>query len=116
MNELPIGALAITPFALRGLVRITALAGVLDGKQAVEVEYVGDHPHGYPEGSIGCYFVHDLAMVGDSDDSFCRVCGWTGHHSDLLCHEECHCPKCYVTNIGHIPFEAFNHPEGWVPF
>lgn len=115
MSEL-IGRLAITPYALRGLVRIVAEAGRLDGKQMVEVEYVGNHPHGYADGQAGAYFADDLTVIEPAADSYCRLCGWAGHHADLVYRDACYCPECYGENIGNIRFEDYRLPEGWVPF
>jgi hypothetical protein len=100
-----IGRLAITPFALRGLVRITAGAGDFHGSQMVEVEYVGAHPFGYADGSKGCYGAAQLTMVQEGQDVFCRSCGWVGQLKELSVFDDLPCNECGSLQVASIPVE-----------
>lgn len=91
--------IAITPFSPRGLVRIVADGGTLEGRAVAEVEYVGDHPHGYADGQAGAYFVDELMSIALGADLFCAVCGWSG--SDRVC-----CPRCLYEPLSSVPSQA----------
>lgn len=61
-----IGKVFRTPFEPSGLVRVTEFGGILYGRLVVHVEYVEDHPHGYPKGSEGSYLAEELISATES--------------------------------------------------
>lgn len=99
-QQIPIGALAITPFPPRGLVRVGEPAGVFHGRQMVAVEYVqGVVGTGY----TGCHYADSLTMVPTGHDAFCRVCGatWTSQGEEV-----CPMASCGSLMIATIPSEV----------
>ena len=55
------GDIMRTPFEPWGRVKILAInTGLLYGRQTCRVEFIEDHPHGYPQGHIGHYLMDDL--------------------------------------------------------
>lgn len=101
MATIEAGKLAITPYAPRSVVRIIAEAGVFDGKQMVEVEYIPGIVATEP-GYTGCHYLDMLTPVAEGCDMFCRACGhmWQASLD--------HCPECGCGLVGTIPIEVTN--------
>ena len=53
-----------TPFEPQGTVRIESIVSVNEwpscGRKIANVVFVGDHPHGYKDGSKGQYYLDEL--------------------------------------------------------
>lgn len=60
-----IGKFYRTPFELSGVVEVIELdeqSTEFYGKPVLVVEYLHDHPHGYPAVSMGLYFAEELTQ------------------------------------------------------
>ena len=60
-SSIAIGQVYRTPFEPSGLVKVIAIEPPQSGfDECAFVEFVGDHPHGYKDGSNGRYFTKEL--------------------------------------------------------
>lgn len=62
-DQIRIGGTYLTPFDPAGRVKVREIFTV-QGTQMARVEFLEDHPHGYPKGSIGNYFAGELRQEG----------------------------------------------------
>lgn len=106
VEQPPIGALAITPYPPRGLVRIVAPGGIFHGRQMIEVRHVGEHPCGYPPDFVGFYYADDLRPIEAGHDAFCMQCEWTGRLSELSVFDDLRCNACGSFLVSSIPTES----------
>ena len=62
--EMQVGDICLTPFPPAGKVKIESVVQVNDwpscGRKIANVVYIGDHPHGYEDGSRGQYYLDEL--------------------------------------------------------
>ena len=61
-----VGKIYRTPFEPSGLVRVLEIESFYPGtsRRTAFIEHVGNHPHGYKDGSVGRYFADELIPTG----------------------------------------------------
>jgi hypothetical protein len=70
--DVSVGQRYRTPFEPAGVVEVLALEPVSAGttRRMAVVRFIGDHPHGYPDGTEGRYFADNLRPLDDDGIPF----------------------------------------------